>query len=460
MIYNPATGNPDGTNRTPYANNTILPSQLSPQALELLQYFPVPNANTSNGPFNNYENSGSLTRNGNQWNTRWDYYASNKDTIFGRYSYAEFDLQAPGVFGTVAGGQAFAGTNYAGSSHALNQSLAAGWTHTFNPTPINEFRFGYMRYFVNDVPNGYGTQPATAAGIPNANLDNAFTSGLPYFEIDSPGGYTTSIGYALGNNTHCNCPLTQREQQYQFVDNVNKTSGNHNFKFGADIRYALNLRVPSDYHRAGEFYFNDSVTGIVPSAGSAPINGLAMASFMLGDVTQFKRYVSSSLNAQERQKRLFWYAQDSWHPTSKLTLTYGLRWEMVFPETVNAIGNGAELNVATGHMEVFGVGLVSNHGYQSMNWHNFAPRVGLAYQLDSKTVIRAGYGWSYSLGTFGINLRAQRDAESAVLLNQTQARTRTIRHPVCHQLLRRVQPCPRPARPDHASVHARRKWNL
>jgi hypothetical protein len=432
QIYNPMSGNPDGTGRTPFPGNVIPPGMLSQQALNLLQYFPAPNASNTiiNGvvaPYNNYENSGALAVAGNQWNTRWDYYGNEKNTFFGRYSYAQFTEHAPGVFGLLAGGQAFSNANYAGSSYARNQSAAAGWTHTASPTLINEFRFGYMRYFVNDVPNGYGSSPATAAGIPGLNLDSTYTSGLPFFEINQngispPGGDSntfTSIGYALGNSTHCNCPLTQFERQFQFVDNISKINGNHTFKFGADVRYALNLRVPSDNHRAGQLYFNQNFTGIVPSPGSNPIDGLGLATFLLGDVTSFQRYVSSSTNAQERQKRLFWYGQDEWHVNSKLTFTYGLRWEMVFPETINGPKNGAELNVNTGNMEVFGYGLIGSHGYQSMNWHNFAPRVSVAYQLTPKTVIRTGYGWAYSLGTFGNNFGHNVTQNPPVLLNQT-----------------------------------------
>ena len=111
--------------------------------------------------------------------------------------------------------------------------------------------------------------------------------------------------------------------------------------------------------------------------------------------------LSPTTDAQERQKRFFWYAQDTWRITPKLQLNYGLRWEMVFPETVNAAGNGGQLDLSTGEIAVFGVGDVSNHGIQEMNWKNFAPRLGLTYQLTPKTVVRAGYGWSYQLGTFG-----------------------------------------------------------
>jgi hypothetical protein len=147
--------------------------------------------------------------------------------------------------------------------------------------------------------------------------------------------------------------------------------------------------------------FNGNYTGLVNSPGGSAVDGLGLASFLLGGVNQLQRYVSSSTNAQERQPRLFWYGQDTWRVTPKLTATLGLRWEMVFPESVNAAGNGATLDLSNGLMYVFGVGGVSMHGIQTMNWHNFAPRIGLAYQLDKKTVVRAGYGWSYNLGTFG-----------------------------------------------------------
>ena len=84
-----------------------------------------------------------------------------------------------------------------------------------------------------------------------------------------------------------------------------------------------------------------------------------------------------------------------------MTINYGLRWELIFPETVNQPGNGGQLDLRDGTIAVFGQGLVGAHGIQDMNYKNFAPRLGIAYQLTPKTVIRAGYGWSYELGTFG-----------------------------------------------------------
>jgi hypothetical protein len=426
QAYDPTTGNQTtGLGRTPFAGDIIPASRLSPQALALLNYFPLPN--TGSGlPYNNYAATGVLTVNGNQWNTRFDYYGNEKNTFFGRYSYAGFTEQAPGAFGELAGGPDLNNANYAGSSQALNQSASAGWTYTKSPTTINEFRWGYVRYHVTDVPNGFGSTPAATAGIPGTNT-GSITSGMPAFDIADPLGTqvggnaqtVTALGYSLTNN-QCNCPLTEFERQYQFVDNVSHIAGKHSFKFGGDIRYAENLRVPSDSHRAGEFTFQPAQTALVNADGSTS-DGLALASFLLGDVNNFNRYVSSSLDAEERQKRLFWYGQDEWRPTSKLTITYGVRWEMIFPETVNAPGNGAELNLTAGVgvLDVFGEGLNSSHGYQNTNWHDFAPRVGIAYQLGTKTVIRAGYGWTYSLGTFGSTFGHNVTQNPPVLFNQS-----------------------------------------
>jgi Carboxypeptidase regulatory-like domain len=418
QIYDPNTGDPNtGVGRLPFAGNVIPQNRLSAQALKILSYFPLPNTSTlGGGPYaNNYVASGDVAITGNLWNTRWDYYLNSKNSIFGRYSYAAYTEQAPGAFGLEAGGPNFG--NYAGSSSALNQSLAVGWTDTISPTLVNEFRLGYMRYHVVDVPNGFGTSPASDAGIPGLNLDKTYTSGMPYFDIQNAGVSDAKLGYSLGAN-QCNCPLTQSERQIQFVDNIHKITGNHSFKFGGDLRYALNLRVPSDSHRAGELYFNGNYTGLVGTPNGGAVDGLGLATFLLGGVSSFGRFVSTSTDAEERQKRFFWYGQDEWRVTPKLTATLGVRWEMVFPETVNAAGNGATLNLSNGLMYVFGQGGVSNHGIQSTNWHDFAPRVGLAYQIDKKTVVRAGYGWSYNLGTFGSTFGHNVTQNPPVLSNQ------------------------------------------
>ena len=114
----------------------------------------------------------------------------------------------------------------------------------------------------------------------------------------------------------------------------------------------------------------------------------------------FSRYVSTSTDARERQWRQFYYVQDTWRATPKLTLNYGLRADIIHPQTVNEAGNGGWLDLDTGEIRVAGVGDMDLAG-NVKNKINWAPRLGVTYQLNPKTVIRAGYGRSYDIGVFG-----------------------------------------------------------
>lgn len=430
VVYDPTTGDPNtGVGRTAFTGNVIPTQRLSQQALHILSLVPLPNyIDPLGSPFrNNFTGAGSNTFDANNWDTRWDWFTNERNSVFGRYSYQEFSQIAPAAFGPRAGGPALLGNRFSGTSEARNQSLAVGYTRTISPTLVNDLRFGYMRYRVNVLPGDIGASTAREAGIPGLNLDPFFTSGIPFFQIGNDNTDTEiDIGYSLDANG-CNCPLAQKEQQYQFTDNLTKVLGNHTLKFGADLRYALNLRVPSDAHRSGELTFGPEYTGRVDAVGANPQLGLGLGTFLLGNVTSFSRYVSASTDASERQKRLFWYGQDTWRVTPKFQLNFGLRWEMVFPETVNARANGAQLNLETGKIGVFGVGRVSMHGYQEMNWKNFAPRLGVTYQLTNSTVVRAGYGWAYELGTFGSIFGHNVTQNIPVLARQSINRTDAFR---------------------------------
>jgi TonB dependent receptor-like, beta-barrel len=215
------------------------------------------------------------------------------------------------------------------------------------------------------------------------------------------------------NVGRCNCPLTESEQQFQFVNNWTKIHGNHQIKFGADIRYAMNLRVPSDANRTGELNFDQNDTSL---AGNG---GLALGTFLLGDVNELQRFVSTSLNAAERQKRWFFYGQDTYRITPKLTLNYGLRWEIYFPETVNGTGNGGFANLTNGVIDVAGYGPVGMNGNVSNTYKAFGPRLGIAYQANAKTVVRMGYGRSFDIGVFGSNFGHVVTQNLPVLANQT-----------------------------------------
>lgn len=395
-IFDPATGATPAL-RQQFPGNIIPPSRLASGTQNLLKLIPAANsAAVLDQP--NFASSGGVRFNDHAFNVRGDYYLSDKIHTFGRYSMQDFKMVAPGSFGLVAGGPGLDASGstsaYAGTSNSRNHSIAAGFDYNVRPNLLTDFRFGYVRYHVFGQPNGIGTSPAKDAGIPGVNLDANFTSGMPAFFINGYGNNLFKFGYALGVNG-CNCPLIQDEKQFQFVNNWTKISGNHTIKFGTDLRRALNLRVPSDRHRSGELNF-DAARTQGPTGG-----GSGLASFLMGDVSRFERYVSNSLDASEAQNRYFLFAQDQWHVNSKLTLNYGLRWENYRPQTINKAGNGGFVSLSTGEVSIAGQGGTGLDMNVKTNNKLFAPRLGIAYQLNSKTVIRAGYGRGFNLGVFG-----------------------------------------------------------
>ncbi len=386
-IFDPATGTSVAT-RTQFAGNIIPAGQLSPQALNILKLIPLPNLpGSQNGTRDNFAASGSELFNNNTFDVRIDGRLSDRFNLFGRFSFADFKRDGPTAFGTGGGAEL---VSLGGTSKVRNKSLALGFDYTLTPSTILDFRFGYFRYKVNVLPFDFGTTPATAAGIPGLNLDD-FSSGLPAIFATGDRGFNAGSG--LGVN-RCNCPLDQDESQYQVVTNLSMLKGNHTFKFGVDFRHAKNLRVPSDAHRAGELDFNSARTS------GATGGGLGIATLLLGDVTKLRRYVSTVTDAGERQWRHFYYGQDTWHVTPKLTLNYGLRLDVINPQTVSGPAKGGFLNLDTGEILVAGVGDIPLNGGVK-NSYNLAPRFAAAYQFSNKTVLRMGYGRSYDIGVFG-----------------------------------------------------------
>jgi hypothetical protein len=415
QVYYPNVNNTANfTGATPVPGNLIPVSQLSPQAVAILKAFPAP---TNDGLFANYIASGAGAYKQNAFDTRIDYDVNEKNQIYGRFSLAYFNLSGnPSL--PLLGGVGFGpGPGLAGASNVHNYSLASGWTHTFSSTFLADFHFGWFRYNPQTAFWDQGATPMTGFGIPGLNLPSQplLTSGLSYFALGGNGQQGNQTISDFGNGLgvqRCNCPLTEKENQYQGVANFTKLHGNHTFKFGADVRYATNVRIPSDENRAGQLSFAQAGTG------NGNVGGLTLATLLFGDVTQLQRFVSSTTDVQDQQWRMFYYGQDTWRLTPKLTLSYGLRWEVYFPESVNGKGKGGFYNIVQGIGRVAGYGPYGLNGNIGNDWHAFAPRIGLAYQLYDKTVIRAGFGISYDMGVFGSNFGHSVTQSLPVLLAQ------------------------------------------
>ena len=415
IIYDttkPYTGTDGKTHYQPFEGNVIPTGMLSAQALKLLTFlepYTKGIAYTSDpanvhGLDQNWHGSGTGIVNTNSWTERVDYTLNEKAHAFERFSRFTSNLTGKVAFGA-AGGPGFGLGGFGGNATGANDSLASGMDIAVNPKLLTDFRLAYYRYNVIDSKHDQSTQFAKdTLNIPGINMGTYFTGGSPGFFITNvPGGSggnagNTSYGDGLNIN-RCNCPLTEREDQFQVVNNWTKIMGNHSFKLGADLRYGRNLRVPSDNDRAGLLNFN---TGPTSDPAAETQGGLGFATYMLGQVTSFNRYVSTSTNAKEFQKRTFFYAQDTWRASHNLTLNLGIRYEFYFPETVNAAGNGSLMSLKDGYLHVAGVGGIgSNMGWTISPAKMFAPRLGVTYQLDDKTVIRAGYGRSFDTGVFG-----------------------------------------------------------
>ena len=442
IVYDPLTGNlQTGSGRTAFANNQIpiarleLPGGGPTAAAKMLALFPDPGVGAP--VLNNFVGAGSGPFKSNGFDTRIDYTVSQTLNVFGRFSLSYYNLSGKGLLGPL-GGPGNGGTSdapgLAGSSNTHNYSLAAGFNKTVTNNWLTDFRFGYFKYNPQTSKADGGT-PMTGFGIPGANIPgDPKTNGLGAFLLGSDplsgqnctsntgnsGCVISSFGDGLGV-ARCNCPLTESEQQFQFVNNWTHVKGNHQIKFGADIRYAMNLRIPSDNNRTGEYNFSPEGTS------DGTLGGLDLATFLLGDVTSFARYVNNpniagANNAAERQKRWFFYGQDTWRATSKLTVNYGLRWEIYFPESVNGKGHGGFANIVdnsgTGGIRVAGYGGYSLSGSVKNNLRAFAPRLGIAYQATPKTVVRMGYGRSYDIGVFGSNFGHTVTQNLPVLLKQ------------------------------------------
>src|SRR6267378_2575980 len=410
-IYDPTTGNPDGTGRTQFVAssnsaspnfnslctiaagcpNVIPTSRISAPAANLLgtTFVPLPKLTPANPTDNNYLTSGIQEFNTNQFVGRFDHYLTSKLRYFGRYSYGGYYLNSPGALGTAGGAQL---TGFEGTSSVRNQNGVGGLNYSLSQSLLADFRFGVTRYRVFVTAPDETTPFATQVGIPGINdPSRPDTFGFPQLNINGTAGF--QMGY------QCNCPLNEQELQYQGVTNWTKIVRNHTFKGGADIRRRRNKRLPSDQHRSGVYGFNPDITAL--NVGGAPSGGLGLASFLVGEPSSFDRFAQIDTTEQDVQWSMYYYAEDTWRLTPKLTLNYGLRWDTWFADESLNKGQGGRYDVTTNTVFIPGVGGVSQSGGVNTQYHNFSPRLGIAYSLDPKTVIRTGYGRSYFPGTFG-----------------------------------------------------------
>ncbi len=396
MVFNPNTGNPDGTGREAYTMggvpNMVPASAINPVSQNLLNLL---NSNLGHGVLNqaltNENFSGVVPGafNNDQVDTRVDLNISDNDRLFGRYTYFTALLSDPPIFGLAGGSSAIGSDGEIG--HYADQLGALNYTHTFSPTLLGEFRFGITRFALTGYQYDVGHMTDNQVGILGLNTNSALTQGLAGINVSGPVG-----GFTMGDPSGQGLPRLNYDTQFEWDNNWNKMAGPHQFRWGIDvIRERQNFLTVNESSR-GNFGFNQLIT----SDANIPGTGLGMATFLLGTPSEFDRAVFTQLPA-ERDTRFAPYIQDNIHASPKLTLNLGLRYDYIGPSTPAFAGGGVNFDPRTGNLLLSGLGQVSRTADINSNWTNFEPRIGFAYRVLSKTVVRGGFGRSYFTSQYG-----------------------------------------------------------
>ena len=388
-IYNPLTTQQENGKfvRQQFPNNVIPPSLINPVGFNVASLYPLP---TGAGSFNNYTSAANQITDDNGGNARIDYRLGEKDSMFFRQSYEQFNFQNPAsgqgaccLPTPAAAAAAFSlGRFVAGpqTTNLIAQGAAFNETHIFSPTILNEYRMGYSRTNPLTIPSGYGLASATSLGIQGINISH-FTSGLPNLNMQDFTGIASGAAFL---------PANPKQTNIQFEDNVSWTVGKHEMKFG--FRYIRQLAQPfTNTNTRGTINFNDNFTNNPVTAAG----GSGIATLLMGYSTGGSRgFLLEPYYVTNQEFGGFF--QDDWKVNSRLTLNLGLR-EDVFTPDVEIRNRLVNMNFNTLTLNYAGQGGVSNTAGVQTRYGNIAPRFGFAYDLtgNGNTVIRGGFGISY-----------------------------------------------------------------
>jgi hypothetical protein len=394
--------------------NIIPAGRLDPNAIKLMNLYPNP---TNGSLFSNFANSPHLFEHRNSFDARMDFNFSDKNQLFYRFSLADDPQFIPGIFGGVADGGGF----QQGTQTANAQQSALSYTHTFSPTLINVVRGG-LNYLhttrvspsandLTDIPSQFGIQ-----GIPQLQENG----GLPAFGIN---GLQT-----LGSNAFL--PSDEVTSTFQLTDDVTKILGKHTFKMGFEWQHVKFSTLQPPWSR-GEFDYNGDYTDI-PNSNQGntgrvgflltPIASTVGGVDFLGGMTDIR----ASNIAQTDNGKNYWggYINDDWKISNKLTVNLGLRYDffgLVYEHHHNQAnfipaGSGPftvptyliPVGPNSGNLSPSFLSLLAKDGIDLLVSNkygaglgdsqstNFAPRVGFAYQVSPKLVVRGGWGMFYN----------------------------------------------------------------
>jgi hypothetical protein len=388
-IFDPNTGNANGTGRLAFPGNIIPANRIDSAARLMLSRIRQAGFINNLGvtATNNYISAGSASLDRTTYDLKINYVHSEKATLFGRYSRSRALLFDPPTLGDAMGGAT--GGGQVGEAPSLIQSVGLGGTYTVSPTIVIDANFGYTRQnlgAVHEPDISLGNFGLTTLGIPGTNGDDRLSGGTPAFLITGWNG--------IGNVDTGN-PFLFRDNQ--FVGNVNAswTRGNHSVRFGGEYNNAqLNHFQPQGGAFGtprGSFNFAGSVTALNGGPAASRVN--AVAQYLLGVPDRVGKVIQNSNPNALRWHTWSAYVRDNWQVNPNLTLNFGLRWEHYpFPTTDD--GGVKLFNPETGNVLIGGNGSIPSDLGVDVGWGQIVPRVGFAYRWGSETVIRGGYGIS------------------------------------------------------------------
>jgi hypothetical protein len=384
IIYDPLTGDAQGRNRTPFENKQIPLSRISPISRRLLDLIPAP---LSSDLQTNYQVNRTRVKTLDQADTKIDHVFTENDRIFFRYSYQKAQVTDIGMYELYGGPR---NNGFAGTGPARSQSGGLNYSRIMNPTLVTEVRFGFVRNRNDALTTDTGSTISRELGIPGVNLDQ-WSSGLTEIRVN---GYTNPV---LGYDP--SMPWERAITSFGLVNNWTKTHRNHVIKFGTDIRRERNDIIQTAAPR-GRWTFTEGPAALNGDARTG--FGNSFAAFLLDQPNAIERGLRVGFPAR-REIMYNFYFQDKWQVSQKLTLDLGLRWEFWPSAKPRFPGGFSNYNPFNNTLELAGLGDIPLNLGITNRKRSFAPRFGLAYRFDDKTVLRGGYGISYFQRGLGLS---------------------------------------------------------
>jgi len=359
---------------------------IDPLAARLAALFPQPNADIAG---NNFLSNPHRSESRNNFDIRIDHKISEKNDFFGRFSYENQPSLIPAPFNNALDGGGF----FDGIEDNAYRSLALSETHVASPTVVNEFRVGYNRINAHRFQLNFDKDISGQLQFP----------GVPFSPIN---GGLPNIGFSDGTATIGSSgflPSVEKQNSYVFTDNLTWIRGRHSFKFGGEVRLEQ-FTIFQPAASRGDMGFGTDFTDNPASPGTG---GSAFATFLLG-IPDFGD-ITSLHNVDYRRQIYAGYVQDDWKASDRLTLNLGLRYE-VFSTIKEHNDEEATFDFASLSLIVpkgqkaqltptIGASIplrpIASRGLIDPDLNNLAPRIGLAYKLTDKLVVRAGYGIFY-----------------------------------------------------------------